>query len=130
LTLDTSIVFALLNRKDPNHQRIKEALLIYAPPYLIPTGVLAQIAYLLEQRLGFYALDAFLNDLQSGVFRLEHDPADLRRAHQIARQYQNLALGLSDALVIACAERHGGLVMSLDRHFWVVAGEGKIQVIG
>ena len=129
MTLDTSIVFALLNRKDPNHQRVKNTLLTYTPPYLIPTGVLAEIAYLLEQRLGFYALDAFLNDLQAGVFRLEHDPVDLGRAHEIARQYQNLDLGLSDALVIACAERHGGLVMSLDRHFWVVAGEGKIQMV-
>ena len=129
MTLETSIVFALLSRKDPNHQRIKNTLLTYAPPYLIPTGVLAEIAYLLEQRLGFHTLDAFLNDLQAGVFRLEHDPADLRRAHEIARKYQNLALGLSNALVIAYAERHGGLVMSLDRHFWVVAGEGKIQIV-
>ena len=53
----------------------------------------------------------------------------MRRAHEIARKYQNLALGLSNALVIAYAERHGGLVMSLDRHFWVVAGEGKIQIV-
>ena len=72
-------MFALLNRKDPNHQRVKNTLLTYTPSYLIPTGVLAEIAYLLEQRLGFHALDAFLNDLQAGVLRLEHDPADLIR---------------------------------------------------
>ena len=124
MTLDTSIVFALLNRKDPNHQRVKKLLLTYTPPYLIPTGVLAEIAYLLEQRLGFHALDAFINDIEAGVFRLEHDSVDLSRAHEIARKYQNLALGLSDALVIACAERHGGLVMSLDRHFPGCGGRG------
>lgn len=59
MTLDTSVVFTLLNRKDPKHQHIKTMLLSYPPPYFIPTGVLAEIAYLLEQRLGFFALDAF-----------------------------------------------------------------------
>ena len=52
------------------------------------------------------------------------------RAHALASKYQNLPLGLADALVITCAEHRGGLVMSLDKHFWVVAGEGKIQVLG
>jgi predicted nucleic acid-binding protein len=38
-------------------------------------------------------------------------------------------LGFSDAAVIACAERHGGQVLTLDhRHFGVVAQEGTIQV--
>jgi predicted nucleic acid-binding protein len=53
MTLDTSVVFTLLNRKDPKHQQIKTLLLTYPPPYFIATGVLAEIAWLLEQRLGF-----------------------------------------------------------------------------
>jgi len=41
--------------------------------------------------------------------------------------YRNLPLGLTDASVIACAERHGGRLLSLDlRHFVIVAREGKI----
>jgi uncharacterized protein len=129
MTLDTSVVFTLLNRKDPQHPAIKKRLLTFAPPYFIATGTLAEIAYLLEQRLGFYALDAFLQDIASGIFLLEQTAKDLQRAHELAHKYQNLPLGLADALVIACAEHRGGLVMSLDKHFFVVAGEGKIQVI-
>jgi predicted nucleic acid-binding protein len=41
---------------------------------------------------------------------------------------KNLPLGLTDALVIACAERNGGEVLSLDEHFWIVSGEGKLKM--
>jgi uncharacterized protein len=129
MILDTSVVFTLLNRKDPKHHEIKKLLLSFPPPYFIATGTLAEIAYLLEQRLGFHALDAFLEDIESGIFQLEQSSNDLRRAHELARKYQNLPLGLADALVIACAEHRGGKVMSLDKHFFIVAGEGKIQVL-
>jgi predicted nucleic acid-binding protein len=129
MVLDTSVVLALLNRKDDEHHCVKEIILREIPPYVIPAGVLAEIAYLLETRLGLHALTAFIHDVQSGVFQLQHDPADVTRALELATRYQNLRLGLSDGLVIACAERLGGKVMSLDRHFWIVAGEGTLQVL-
>jgi uncharacterized protein len=98
-------------------------------PYLIPTGLLTEIAYLLENRLGSIALDAFLNEIHKGVFRLVHEEQDLRRAQVLVKRYQNLPLGLADALVVACAERFDGVVLTIDKHFWVVAGEGTIQIL-
>lgn len=92
MTLDTSVIFTLLNRKDPKHHEIKKLLLSFPTPYTIATGTLAEIAYLLEQRLGFYALDAFLQDIDSGIFQLEQTPEDLKRAHELSRKYQNLPL--------------------------------------
>jgi predicted nucleic acid-binding protein len=45
-------------------------------------------------------------------------------------RYADLPLGFADASVIACAERHGGRVLTLDlRHFGVVAGEGRLTLI-
>jgi predicted nucleic acid-binding protein len=46
-------------------------------------------------------------------------------------RYESLGLGLADAAVIACAERHRGRVLTFDRrHFPVVAqGEGTITVL-
>ncbi len=70
MTLDTSVVFALANQKDPDHKRSREMVLKFPTPYLIPTGILTEIAWLLEQRLGLYALNAFLNDIQSGIYQL------------------------------------------------------------
>ena len=128
LTLDTSAILAMINTKDLQHTRVKTILLQHPQPYFISTGVLAEIAYLLETRYGFLAIDTFLKDIRRGVFQLEFESLDLERAHVLVERYQNLPLGLADALVIACAELHGGAVVSLDRHFWVVAGEGTIQV--
>jgi hypothetical protein len=43
------------------------------------------------------------------------------------RRYESLPIGFADASVIACAERSGKRVMTLDRRdFSVVAREGRI----
>jgi predicted nucleic acid-binding protein len=44
-------------------------------------------------------------------------------------RYRDLPLGFADAAVVAMAERNGGLVLSLDRHFHMVAQEGTIRVL-
>jgi uncharacterized protein len=128
VTLDTSAILALLNRKDINHNRIRNAVLVQPPPYLVPTGILTEISYLVETRFGMQTMNAFINDICAGVFRLEHQTSDLERVQILTERYQNLPLGTADALVIACAERNDGLIISLDRHFWIVASEGKIRV--
>lgn len=127
ITLDTSALFALLNRRDPAHVQVRDVLLAQRQPYLVPAGVLAEIGYLVEHRLGLDALDAFLADLEEHAFALVLGDEDLPRIRTLVRRYGDLPLGLADAIVIACAERHGGRVLTLDaRHFAVVAREGTI----
>ncbi len=127
ITLDTSGLFALLNRRDPDHERTKTALLGVSSPYLVPAGILAEVAYLVEQRIPS-ALDPFLTDLQSGAFSLDCGESDLPRIRELVARYDDLELGFADAAVIACAERNGGLVLTLDmRDFSVVGREGTIQ---
>jgi predicted nucleic acid-binding protein len=127
ITLDTSGLFALMNRRDPAHQKVRKVLLADPGPYLVPAGILAEITYLLERRYGGKALDAFLEDLESGTFRLDCGEGDLGRVRALASRYADLPLGFADAAVIACAERNGGAVLTLDRRdFGVVAREGRI----
>lgn len=91
------------NRRDPDHEPVTQAVLADRGPYLVPAGILAEIGYLIEQRLGLDVLDAF---------------------------HADLPLGLADATVIACAERHGGTLLALDnRHFGTVAREGTITLL-
>ena len=116
-TLDSSVLFALLNRKDRDHERVIAALRASKPPFYIPTGILAEIAYLIEQRLGQSVLMAFLSDIKKGNFTLDCGETDLPRVETLVARYEDLPLGLADALVIACAERRGGKVLSLDAHF-------------
>lgn len=127
ITLDTSGLFALLNRRDPDHGRARETLLEDSGPYLVPAGILAEVAYLVERRLGVGVLEWFVLDLESGALTLECGEEDLPRIRELALQYADLPLGFADASVISCAERSGGGVLTLDRRdFDVVAGEGMI----
>jgi uncharacterized protein len=124
ITLDTSALLALLNRRDPDHQRTVSACFGDPGPYLIPVGILAEIAYLVERRLGQKVLEAFLEDLDEGAFSLDCGEKDLARIRNLVHRYADLPLGFADASVIACAERNGGKALTLDlRHFGAVARE-------
>ena len=130
ITLDTSGLFALLNRGDEDHERVKAALFEDRGPYLVPAGILSEISYMVEDRLRIEALENFLLDLESGGFTMECGEEDFGRIRELVRRYADLPLGFADACVIACAERNGGRVLTLDlRHFGVVAGEGSISVL-
>lgn len=118
-------LFALLNRRDEDHERVKAALVEDGGPYLTP----AEIAYLIEHRLGARVLEASFSDLESRRFALECGEEDLGRVRELVGRYSDLPLGFADACAIACAERNGGRVLTLDlRHFGVVAGGGSIRM--
>lgn len=96
----------------------------------MPAGILAEIAYLVERWLGLEVLDALLADLESGALSVECGDEDIARVRELVGRYADLPLGLADAAVIACAERHGGKVLTLDVHdFGVVAREGTIALL-
>lgn len=128
MTLDTSGLFALINRTDPDHERIKDTLFTDPGPYLVPAGILAEISYLVERRLGNEALESLIEDLSDGALSFECGEEDLPRIRELVTRYADMALGFSDASVVACAERASkGRVLTLDRrHFDVVAREGNI----
>ncbi len=96
----------------------------------MPVAILSEAAYLIERRLPPVALDAWLTDLRNEAYALDCGEHDLPRIHQLIRRYADFPLGFADAAVIACAERHGGRVLTLDlRQFGVVAREGTITVL-
>ncbi len=130
ITLDTSALYALLNRRDRAHTAAVAALEDDPGPYLVPAATLGEVAYLVEERLGINVLDLLLADLESGAYTLDCGEADLGRARQLVKRYEDLALGFVDAAVIACAERTGGRVLTFDlRDFGVVAAEGTITIL-
>lgn len=130
LTLDTSGVVALANRKDRNHARAVNALSREAGPAVVPAGILAEAAYMLEARLGIDSLDAFISDLEEGRLLLDCGESDLGRIREQVSRYADLPLGFTDAAVLACAERRGGKVLTFDRRdFEVVAREGTVSLV-
>jgi len=130
ITLDTSGLYALLDRRDRDHEAARAVLEQDNGPFVVPVGILAEIAYLAESRLGLETLDALLDDLQTGAYSLDaalHD--DLPRIRELTRRYADLPLGFADGAVVACAERNGGRVLTLDADFAVVAREGTIAPV-
>jgi len=100
------------------------------PPFLVPAGILAEVGYLLERWLDRSVLTTFLGDLASGAYTLDCGEDDFDRVAELVERYADLPLGFADACVVACAERSGGAVLTLDRrHFDVVAHEGTITVL-
>jgi uncharacterized protein len=130
ITLDSSALYALLNRRDRGHAVVLEVLTRDRGPYIVPTGILAEVAYLVEKGLGTVVMDGFLADLEAGAFTLDCGERDLGRVRALADRHADLPLGYADAAVVACAERNGGAVLTLDRRdFGVVAREGTITVL-
>ena len=130
ITLDSSAVFALLNRRDPDHRKVRSALEEDGGPYLIPAATLGEIAYLVEERLGGKAMDLFLGDLASGAYSLDCGEDELPRARQLAKKYADLPLGFTDAAVAACAEANGKRVLTLDiRDFSVIRKETGLTIL-
>jgi hypothetical protein len=48
ITLDTSGVFAFLNRRDSNHERVTNLLSAEPTPWIVPASILGEVSYLIE----------------------------------------------------------------------------------
>ncbi|MBV9282575.1 MAG: PIN domain-containing protein [Chloroflexi bacterium] len=131
MTLDTSGLLALFDRKDPE---LRACLAVFEEdggPYLVSVAILSEVAWFFGKRFPSRVEDAFLDDLERDAYTLDWDKADARRIHQLTKRYRDLGLGIADAAVVACAERNGGRILTTDwRHFPVVArGEKSITVL-
>jgi hypothetical protein len=92
-------------------------------PLIVPQLVVAEVAYLLEARIGVEAEVRFLGDLAAGNLIPEPVRAgDWIRIAELVAGYRDLPLGTVDASVVAAAERLGLVQLAtLDRrHFTVV----------
>lgn len=84
---------------------------------------------MLDRIYGHQLVLRFLQDIRSGEFILDCGENDIPRIAELVARYHDLPLGYADAAVIACAERNGGKVLTLDyRHFGVVARAGLIRL--
>lgn len=105
---DSGAVYGLYDRRDAFHNDLRAAIETARDRIILPAPILGEIDYLLRVRLGNAALLRFLQDVQESAFLIEMITlADLRRCAVLISKYHDLDLGLSDASVVAVAERLG-----------------------
>jgi uncharacterized protein len=129
IVLDTSAILALLDADDPDHERSVSALSDFAAPFVVPAGILGEVGYLVEAKLGAAALRNFVDELDRRAFALDCGDEDFAVIGQLLARYEDLRLGLADAAVIACAARRDAAVLTLDfRDFGPIARTGTIRL--
>jgi len=109
IVVDTGVLLAVADGSDADHDRCDDLLSSYRPQDLIvPTTVIVECSWLVEDRLGPAAEAAFQRSLASGeLTRADLQDADWARALELIETYADLALGLVDASIVALAERLG-----------------------
>lgn len=120
IVLDSSGLFAALDEAEPEHQACVRTLRDVSPPFVLSPFVLAEVDYLLLDRIGQGEELAFLREVSLGAYRLEpFTDRDVDAAVAVIERYADLRLGLADASVVVLARRYGtDDVLTLDqRHF-------------
>jgi uncharacterized protein len=110
---------AALNRRDRAHHLSLALLAELGRDVLVPEPVLVETDHLLRARVGRAAARALLAAIVAGEHAVHFSsPGLLRRAVEIDAQFADLDLGLTDACVMAVAERHRLPVLTYDfEHF-------------
>ncbi len=104
LLVDTGVLFALADRRDGWHKKVRVYLESTADTLLAPVTIIPEVAYLLRHRIGAHAELAFVRSLADGELAVEElTRRDWKRIAELMSAYE--ILGLVDASVVAIAER-------------------------
>jgi predicted nucleic acid-binding protein len=120
IVLDTSGLLAALDADQQHHQLARQVLADDPGPLLLSPFVLAELDYLLLQRVGQDAERALLDEVARGAYDLVgFGAAEVAAAAELLGRYGGLRLGLADAsvVIIAGAARTTRLLTLDERHF-------------
>lgn len=108
ILLDASIVLAAADRADLNHAAALAWFGRADEPLLLGALTLAELDVLLQRELGTAATIAIVESITGGAIRLvTPSEADLRRAIELLQLSEEHRPRLTDALLVAAAERLG-----------------------
>jgi predicted nucleic acid-binding protein len=128
ILLDTSGLLAALDSAQRAHAESASSLAAATPPLLLSPLVLAELDYLVANRVGHQARASLLVEVERGALRLQPFSAtDVRGAIAVIERHADLGISLADASIVVLAARHKTQnVLTLDeRHFRVLSANGK-----
>ncbi|HET6884162.1 MAG TPA: PIN domain-containing protein [Pirellulales bacterium] len=132
LICDTSGVLALYDASNDDHAATAAVVEAEAGDLLVPVVLLAEIDYLLHNRLGADAARDFVRAIEREEFKVvPFEKTDIIRSAELLDQYHDLEIGLADATVVATAERFNIFrLLSFDhRHFRAIVPRNTTHFI-
>lgn len=125
IVLDTSVALALLNSADRHHVRARDWATGNEQGLATTPLAVAEMDYLVRRHGGAAGSEALWGELDVGAYGVHWWPAAMIDALEVARRWERIGLGLTDASLIALAGRLGTAeIATLDeRHFRVVTPE-------
>jgi uncharacterized protein len=128
--LDTGPLVAFFDRSDADHDWAKEQWAKAPVPMLTCEAVLAEAAYLLQERAGLAPerlLALFERGIISALFRLEEHAAPVAR---LLERYRDQQMQLADACLVRMSElKRDCRVFTLDKQEFQVYRRFERQVI-
>ena len=122
IVLDTSVTYALADRRDARHAEVVAWYQRDRPELVTTPLVLAEVDYLIGHRLGRGAQARFWADVAAEAYLVDWWPSAAAQIAEVAQRWSELDLGLTDASLVALADRYETLdVATVDhRHFRAV----------
>lgn len=116
MLVDTSGLFAALDRSQREHGAARAAMEADDGPFVLSPFVLAEVDHLLATRVSVDAPAALLADVAAGAYELAPFAADdVAVATAVVEQHRGLGIGLADASLVVLAARTGtDAVLTLD----------------
>lgn len=105
ILVDTGIFVAAADADEPRHADCARVLVEHRGRLVTTAPVVAETAWLIEDRLGPLAEAKFVNMVVNDVRVADLAQRDYRRCEELIRTYADMGLGLVDASIVALAER-------------------------
>jgi predicted nucleic acid-binding protein len=119
IVLDTSVVLAFMDRRDADHEHVREWMRTQEDELITTPLVVAELDHLVLRQGGPAAARALREDLDSGAYFIEWWPTAIHETIAHAKRHESMELGLTDASLLALAARlQTTSIATLDeRHF-------------
>ena len=106
ILVDTGPLYAMADRDDGWHDRVRAFLDVSHRQLIVPITVLPEACYLIGTHLGAAAEVQFTRSVQRGEVKVEFlKKEDLARIVEVMDDYADARLGFVDASLVAVAER-------------------------
>jgi predicted nucleic acid-binding protein len=103
IVLDTSIVLAFMDRRDANHERVRDWMQTQTRELTTTPLVVAELDHLVARHGGPAAARALREDLDNGAYLIEWWPTAIHETIAHAKRHEATNLGLTDASLLALA---------------------------